>query len=419
MDGGRCGFTNSSSVVLNNHRQKNHGKEWKKRKAELIEERAQEDLRSETVEKRFNSLAGLRSALAATAVDIADQYDLEYRRDEYMADVEDHNEANRANLMDVEMPPPLRVFRREEVVDAFDADASPSQSSEVDPTPLEMLENGFSNASEESGDDEISEGGEGIEPEDENREREFDDSDNDEEDMSEPGIEGEGGFLGLDANFSDADNNSEADSAEQDSRIESNGDNEFEVHEPFTKRHPQAGATLPVAPGSSQPARVPPERIPLNERGPWYPFKNSDDFKTGAFFIRHNHTKGSVQEGFNRGVYNQTNLSFASADALRKRVDGMEPDFAASQWIKGVGRFFADAKNELQDYWYRDIAKVIQHYFRQPAYREHLIYAPAKEYNSSGKRVFSDMYTGKWWWRTQVSKLHVLSHPVAGVLTVN
>ena len=43
---------------------------------------------------------------------------------------------------------------------------------------------------------------------------------------------------------------------------------------------------------------------------------------------------------------------------------------------------------------------------RQPAYTEHLIYAPQRCLNSDmpPKRVYSEMHTVDWWWETQVSR---------------
>jgi hypothetical protein len=42
----------------------------------------------------------------------------------------------------------------------------------------------------------------------------------------------------------------------------------------------------------------------------------------------------------------------------------------------------------------------------QPAYAEHLIYAPQRCYNSNmpPKLLYTEMHTADWWWEKQVRK---------------
>ncbi|RPA71031.1 hypothetical protein BJ508DRAFT_202336, partial [Ascobolus immersus RN42] len=47
---------------------------------------------------------------------------------------------------------------------------------------------------------------------------------------------------------------------------------------------------------------------------------------------------------------------------------------------------------------------MIQQIFRQPAYKEHLIYQPVREYNHTPNekvRVYSDLHNADWWWKKQ------------------
>jgi hypothetical protein len=52
---------------------------------------------------------------------------------------------------------------------------------------------------------------------------------------------------------------------------------------------------------------------------------------------------------------------------------------------------------------------VIRYLLSRPTFAEHLVFAPAKVYTHRGSnvRVYSEMYTGNWWWRTQVSYFRV------------
>ncbi|THU92521.1 hypothetical protein K435DRAFT_671964, partial [Dendrothele bispora CBS 962.96] len=42
-----------------------------------------------------------------------------------------------------------------------------------------------------------------------------------------------------------------------------------------------------------------------------------------------------------------------------------------------------------------------------PAFADHLVYKPSRMFTNSSKnkesRIYSEMWTGKWWWAVQVS----------------
>lgn len=176
-------------------------------------------------------------------------------------------------------------------------------------------------------------------------------------------------------------------------------DNEYVVDPARTEIYGNAG--IPVM-------DVPKDRVVLNEdSSPWAPFVNPHDFKTGSWFIRNGATGQMITEGFNSGILSPTEekkVSFSSPYTLKALVDAMEPDMGTKSWKEGRARFFADVKNEWKLFYYRDVVKMIQQIFRQPAYKEHLIYSPVKEFNGKGGRVYSDLHTADWWWRKQVSR---------------
>jgi len=56
-------------------------------------------------------------------------------------------------------------------------------------------------------------------------------------------------------------------------------------------------------------------------------------------------------------------------------------------------------------FYYRDLEDVIQYLLRQRAYAEYLVFAPIHEFDEEYNRVYTDMHTGDWWWRTQVGNI--------------
>jgi len=39
---------------------------------------------------------------------------------------------------------------------------------------------------------------------------------------------------------------------------------------------------------------------------------------------------------------------------------------------------------------------------RQIAYRDDFVYAPRREYDTNGQRIYAEMHTADWWWDLQV-----------------
>jgi hypothetical protein len=40
----------------------------------------------------------------------------------------------------------------------------------------------------------------------------------------------------------------------------------------------------------------------------------------------------------------------------------------------------------------------IEFLMEHPAFREHMLYAPAKKFNDAEKRIYSEMLSSDWWW---------------------
>jgi Plavaka transposase len=60
--------------------------------------------------------------------------------------------------------------------------------------------------------------------------------------------------------------------------------------------------------------------------------------------------------------------------------------------------------SEVCEVYYRDVIECVKTLFGDPTFTPYLQFAPEKHYTDDTKdvRVYHDMYTGKWWWRTQV-----------------
>jgi len=55
-----------------------------------------------------------------------------------------------------------------------------------------------------------------------------------------------------------------------------------------------------------------------------------------------------------------------------------------------------------QDLWMRDTMTVLQHILGDIQFASAMKWGPEKLYNSDHQRVYSELWSGKWWWRKQV-----------------
>jgi hypothetical protein len=60
---------------------------------------------------------------------------------------------------------------------------------------------------------------------------------------------------------------------------------------------------------------------------------------------------------------------------------------------------------ETVELWLRDPVECVKELFSNPAFKEDMHYKPQKVYSEGSRteRVYDEMWTGRWWWKTQVS----------------
>lgn len=76
--------------------------------------------------------------------------------------------------------------------------------------------------------------------------------------------------------------------------------------------------------------------------------------------------------------------------------------------VEGPGLNNNGKVTEKVELWLRDPVECVRELFSNPAFKEKIHYKPQKAYapsadGSKTERVYSEMWTGRWWWTTQVS----------------
>ncbi|KAG2041091.1 hypothetical protein BDR03DRAFT_979554 [Suillus americanus] len=138
-----------------------------------------------------------------------------------------------------------------------------------------------------------------------------------------------------------------------------------------------------------------------NDENPYHPFNSQIKWEVARWAK----LRGATSTAFSDllsidGVSEHLGLSFKNTNELNKIIDYKLPTGRPKfKWEQVV------VAGESFDVYYRDILKCIKSLYGDPDFARYLTFAPERHYTDKDQtvRLFHDMYTGKWWWNTQVS----------------
>jgi hypothetical protein len=146
--------------------------------------------------------------------------------------------------------------------------------------------------------------------------------------------------------------------------------------------------------------------VPSNQRyetsllaEPWRPFLTLDDFKLANWFVTSKVPRSRIDEYFAIGLSKSASPCFKSAYTLDQYIAALDPYQHFLEWKEGTYTHDGHAST----FFYRDMVQCVEYLLSQPAYRDDVVYAPVREQNETGERLYSEMHTADWWWETQVS----------------
>ena len=90
---------------------------------------------------------------------------------------------------------------------------------------------------------------------------------------------------------------------------------------------------------------------------------------------------------------------FLSAYTLQQHLDVLLDLFDEYQTWKEAA--IGDSRYKTT-FYYSNALDCVRYMVFQAAYLSDMVYTPIPEYDSSGERLYSEMYTVDWWWDTQV-----------------
>jgi len=131
---------------------------------------------------------------------------------------------------------------------------------------------------------------------------------------------------------------------------------------------------------------------------PWSPFSSAHGFKLASWFIEGKVSKSRINEYFSSGLGNASSAGYSSMHTLENILQALDPHSAYLQWHEGQ---VEDGKRTLP-FFYRNVLDCVRYLLRQIAYRDDFVYAPRREYDPNGQRIYAEMHTADWWWDVQV-----------------
>jgi hypothetical protein len=137
----------------------------------------------------------------------------------------------------------------------------------------------------------------------------------------------------------------------------------------------------------------------------WAPFPCEQEYRLAHWCVKYKLSRVAIDELMKlQGV----NMNFTSAYTLYNKIDEMTYALGIYLWKSGKVSYASPVDSEAlwndgkTPVYYRDPVDCIEFLFQQSAFKEHMVYAPIKDYNELGERVYSEVHTCDWWWNEQV-----------------
>jgi len=144
-----------------------------------------------------------------------------------------------------------------------------------------------------------------------------------------------------------------------------------------------------------------------DEIDPGSPFSCEEESRLAHWCVKHNLSRAAINELI-RNPMMATVSNFTSSHALFKRLNKMCYAMGIDSWRSGNVCYnrLADPNNLHDDdytrFIYHNPVQCIEFLVQQPAFRDHMLYAPAKEFNDADERIYSEVKSSDWWWNEQV-----------------
>jgi len=139
----------------------------------------------------------------------------------------------------------------------------------------------------------------------------------------------------------------------------------------------------------------------------WTPLSREEEYLLAHWCVKHNLSRAAINELF-RNPTMTTISNVTLSHTSFKRLHEMSYAMGIDSWKLGkVGYNRLADPNNLRDddytcFFCRDPVECIEFFMQQPAFRDHMSYAPTKEFNDAEQGIYSEVKSSDWWWNEQV-----------------
>ena len=210
-------------------------------------------------------------------------------------------------------------------------------------------------------------------------------------------------------------------------RVQDEEDKPFEMDTVPDEFFPPAGESLRARTADESDGF---ERLQEYQRSsgdqPWAPFSSIEDWDYARWIMGSDLSQRQIDAMLALDLVSQTcamattffthkiqikstSPSFRNSRALLGKIDSLPtgPEWEVVELsVEGKGvNDDGGVVTEKVELWRRDPVECIRELFSNPAFKDNIHYKPQKVYTNESRteRVFSEMWTGEWWWKTQVS----------------
>jgi len=162
--------------------------------------------------------------------------------------------------------------------------------------------------------------------------------------------------------------------------MQNDSDTEEVSHPPIRVR-PSGQETIP---GAGRPLGEVAGYTKLNKAmtyDPWSPFSSENDFNLVSWLVWSKVAKSQIDTYFAEGLGGTDSRSFRSAYTLRQHLYILDPFREYLVWAEAS----IDDSRHATTFYYGNIIDCVRYLIRQVAYSSDMVYAPIREYHSSGE----------------------------------
>ena len=113
---------------------------------------------------------------------------------------------------------------------------------------------------------------------------------------------------------------------------------------------------------------------------PWSPFSSKRDFNLASWFMQNKVARTRIDDYFGNGLGGMEGGSFRSSYSLEKQLATLDPFREYLSWTEAT----LESGEQSTTFYYRNIVFCVHYLIRLVAYKEHMVYAPIREYDSNG-----------------------------------